>query len=251
MSFMDLKQKYQDSMLGFFWSFLKPFLQFVAYYVIFAKILNVGSGVNYALRLFFGVLLWAWFAESTSLGFNSYIEKRSVVTKIKVSRYLPPVAAYTTQTMNYFLNLILFFILYVMGMPSFPVGLLSFYNFFIFFMSFCSMSLVIVNLNIILANLNVLYRDIRPIWELVLSYGIFATPIIYHIPIPEKYQTLYYAINLIALPLEAMKSIFFVEQSKTYLLPHVLIAYIVSLAILILMSRLTYKKLSKKIIDYL
>jgi ABC-2 type transport system permease protein len=251
MSYMDLKQKYQNSTIGFLWSFLKPFLQFLAYYFIFAKILSVGSGSNYALRLFYGVLIWSWFAEATSLGLTTYIEKKSIVTKIKISRFLPPLAAFMTQAMNYLLNLIIFFIIYAVGMHRFPPHLFSFYNGIIFVLSLGCISALIIAVNLILANLNVLYRDIRPIWELVLTYGIFITPIIYHISIPTKYQLLYYSSNLLALPLEALKSIFFIDQEKTYLLPHVLPLYFTSLTILCLISLYTYKKLSAKMIDFL
>ncbi len=251
MSYMDLKQKYQNSALGFLWSFLKPFLQFVAYFVIFAKILHVGSGINYALKLFYGVLVWSWFSEGTSLGFISYIEKKSIVTKIKVNRMLPPLAAYTTQTMNYFLNLLIFLILYAIGMKSFPPDLFSLHNFLIFLFSMGTISLLIISLNLVLACLNVLYRDIRPIWELVLSYGIFATPVIYHIPVPERFKLVYYAINLLALPLETLKSIFFTEQEKTYQNPEILLTYVISLSVLCILSAWIYKKLNSKIIDYL
>lgn len=251
MGFMDLKQKYQNSALGFMWSFLKPFLQFTAYYIIFAKILHIGSGANYALRLFYGVLIWAWFAEGTSLGFNSYIEKKSIVTKIRVNRALPPLAAYLTQTLNYCLNLFIFFVLYSIGMKTFPADLFSFNHLVVFILAMAGISLLIISLNLILASLNVLYRDIRPIWELILTYGIFVTPVIYHINIPTKYQIYYYAVNLLALPLEALKSIFFTDQAKTYLQPTLLLAYCISLAALFIASVYIYKKLSRKIVDYL
>ena len=141
--------------------------------------------------------------------------------------------------------------MYAIGMHSFPPDLFSLYNLMIFVLSLGCLSLLIIAVNLILANLNVLYRDIRPIWELVLTYGIFITPIIYHITIPPKYQLLYYSTNLLALPLEALKSIFFVAQEKTYLLPHLLPCYFVSLAVLCLVSLYTYKKLSHKMIDFL
>ena len=62
---MDLKLKYQNSKLGFLWSFLKPLLQFCAYYTVFQVILHVNDSPDYPLRLLLGGLLWSFFVEAT------------------------------------------------------------------------------------------------------------------------------------------------------------------------------------------
>lgn len=250
LSFMDLKLKYQNSMLGFFWSFLKPLLQFLAYFVIFSVFLKVSNNPDYPLQLFFGVLIWVWFAEATNLGMASYASKQSIITKIKTNKSYPPIAAFLTPTMNYVLNLVIFIIAYCLfaKQPAIHANLL---NIAIIIESYLALSLIIVTVNIILANLNVLYRDIQPIWELVLNYGVFITPIIYHLPIPDKYAIYYYFVNPLAFPIINLKSVFFSSDQALYQNGHYLLAHFTSLGLLAFLAKLTYKKISPKIVDFI
>lgn len=251
LSFMDLKVKYRSSALGFFWSFLKPFLQFIIFYIIFAKILSVADGNDYALKLFFSILIWSWFSEATSLGLNAYLGKKSIISKIKTNKLYPPIAAFLTPSMNYALNLVIFFLAYLLFTRHFPAHLLSLQNGMVFLFSLFSISLLIVSLNLMLANLNVLYRDIQPIWDLVLAYGVFITPIIYRIPIPKHYETLYYSLNLLAFPLMNLKSIFFAEQAPLYHNLTLLSCYTFSLFTLFFIAYFVYEKLHQKMVDFL
>jgi ABC-type polysaccharide/polyol phosphate export permease len=250
LSYMDLKVKYRGSFFGFFWSFLKPLLQFLVYYSIFGVILKIGNGHDYALQLFFGVLIWSWFAEATSLGLIAYISKKTIISKIKTNKTYPPLAAYLTPTMNYFLNFTIFLLAYLLFVSTIP-HVLSLQNLLVFVLSIGAISVLIISVNLMLANLNVMYRDIQPIWELVLTYGVFLTPIIYHLPIPKKLEVLYYSLNLLALPLLSLKSIFFVNQDPIYQHLNLLVPYCISLSLLAMLSLYSYKKLSHKMVDFL
>ncbi len=251
-SWTDLKLKYQNSALGFLWSFLRPMLQFTVFYTVFGKILKISTHENYSLELFFGVLVWAWFSESTSLGLNSYIGKRTIISKIRVNRLVPPLSAYLTPTMNFMLNMSAFTIAYILFAKHIPAYLFSLSSLCAIVSAFLFLSCTIISFNIILANLNVFYRDVQPVWELVLAYGVFLTPIIYHIPIPPRFEKIFYALNLIALPLETLKHALFSDtgffwwQKITIFLP-----YIISLTTLCLLAYLTQSKMNKHIVDYL
>ncbi|MFA6408870.1 MAG: ABC transporter permease [Gammaproteobacteria bacterium] len=251
LSFMDLKLKYQSSFLGFLWSFVKPLLQFLVYFSIFGLILKITTEQDYALKLFYGVLIWAWFSEATGLSLNAYIGKRSIISKIRTNKLLPPLAAYLTPTINYCLNFIIFILAYIFFAKSKPESIFAIINVVVFVGSFVAISLFIIAINLILANLNVFYRDFQPVWELILTYGVFLTPIIYRLPIPKQYQTLYYCTNLLAFPLQSLKSIFFENQDKIYCNGRLLICYTISLSVLFLFSLYIYKRFKDKIVDFL
>ncbi len=249
MSFMDLKLKYQSSALGFFWSFLKPLLQFVVYYTIFGKILHVGQGSDYALKLFFGVIIWAWFAESTGLGLSAFIGKKSIISKIKINRILVPLAAFLTPTMNYFLNFLIFFVIYLWILPIHPV--FDFFRICLIFYSLFCISLFIITCNLLIANLNVFFRDMQPIWELVLMYGVFLTPVIYQIPLKKNMEIYYYSINLLAFPLVTMKSAFFAGSLTFDFYSPIFWSYNTVLLLEFGLALLVHFKLSKHVADYL
>lgn len=251
LSFMDLKLKYQNSVLGFFWSFIKPLLQFFTYLFIFGTILKVSADPDYPLQLFFGVLTWAWFSESTNLGMAAYINKQSIITKIKTNKLYPPIAAYLTPSMNYCLNLLMFIVAYILLVKHPPLHVLSIQNLLIIFESYLALSIIIISLNLILANLNVLYRDIQPIWELILNYGVFLTPIIYVLPIPERYATLYYFLNPLSFPIINLKSVFFVNDKALYSNPDLVIVHAVAILLLMIMARVVYKNINHRVVDFL
>ena len=246
---MDLKLKYQNSKIGFLWSFLKPLLQFIAYYTVFQIILNVSDSPDYPLKLFLGILIWTLFTESTSNGMMSYIGKKTIVTKINIRKIILPISAFITSALNFMLNMIIFLLLYHIITPRFW-SIYTLPNFFIFIISLIIFSIVLASINIILATLNALFRDIQSIWEIVLMYGVFLSPIIYTLPIPKKFLGLYYFLNPIAFPLENIRSIFFnteglwknINYTLCYLLgsiTYITIAYIVN------------KKMHSKVADFL
>jgi ABC-2 type transport system permease protein len=209
---MDLKLKYHRGFFGFFWSFFKPLSQFFAYYLVFGIILKIGKVSYYPLELFLGVLTWSWFTESTSQGVVCFINKKSIITQIATNRLYPPFAAFLAPTMNYFLNLIVFFCAYLCWGDS-GLFIETHYSvlhaLFVFLLAVSIISLIILSLNILLAYTNARYRDIQSFWELILMYGMFVTPIFYMLPIPQNYQALYFAANPLALPILMLKSVFF------------------------------------------
>lgn len=212
LSFMDLKLKYQNGVLGFFWSFLKPLIQFVAYYVVFGLTLKLGKTEYYPLQLFLGILTWAWFSEATNLGISSFINKKPIITQIATNKLYPPLSAFLTPTMSYLLNFTIFFVAYLFFVQTRlfdQTGYSFFEGLFVFFQSLFTIAFIIVSLSILLAYINAKYRDMQAIWELVVMYGIFLTPIFYTLPIPPEYQALYFTFNPLALPFLLLKSVFF------------------------------------------
>jgi polysaccharide ABC transporter, permease protein len=244
---MDLKTRYQNSKIGFLWSFLKPLLQFFAYYTVFRVFLKIDVSEDYPLRLFLGVLLWNFFVEATGNGLNSYIGKKSIVTKIKIEKEILPMASYLTALMNFLLTMIIFIIMFFVQKKIIMISFVNFFNFLIFLILY---SILIISINIILATVNVLFRDLQNIWDIILTYGVFLTPIIYTITIPKEYLKLYYFLNPLAYPIEEMKASFFGVNGSWRTSEH-LLSFILSVILWILIAIIVRKKLGLKVADYL
>lgn len=246
---MDLKLKYQNSKIGFLWSFLKPLLQFCAYFTVFQVILHVNDSPDYPLRLFLGVLIWNFFVEATGSGMNAYIGKKSIVTKIKIEKKILPLASYLTAFMNFLLTMIIFLIVYNLFAEDASI-MFSWESLvrFIFFLTLYSV--FIISINIILATTNVLFRDLQNIWDIVLMYGVFLTPIIYPLSIPESYLGLYYFANPLAYPVEQLKAVFFGAGGSW---DHIEYFYCFLAAICLwgIIAWIVNRKMSSKVADYL
>ena len=63
----DFKIKYQDSLIGYAWSLVKPLAMFGVLYLVFTVFVRIGSGIqHYALYLLLGIVLWTYFADATN-----------------------------------------------------------------------------------------------------------------------------------------------------------------------------------------
>lgn len=246
---MDLKLKYQNSKLGFLWSFLKPLLQFCAYYTVFQVILHVNDSPDYPLRLFLGVLLWSFFVEATGNGMNAYIGKKAIVTKVRVKKELLPIAAYLTAFMNFCFTMIIFLVVYIIFAVDNTIVLAS-GSIIRFIMFLILYSIFIVSINTILSTVNVLFRDLQSIWDIVLMYGVFLTPIIYPLEIPEKYLKLYYFINPLAFPIEEIKMAFFGDAGNWEKIEY-FIPFLLAIIMWAVIALFIDKKMGSKVADYL
>lgn len=247
---MDLKLKYQNSKLGFLWSFLKPLLQFLTYYMVFGVILRVSDSPDYPMRLFLGILLWVFFTEGTSMGLGAYLGKKSIITKIKTEKELLPIAAYVSSAFSFFLNFMVFLVVFHIYTPSFW----KIYNkesLLLFLFAFCFLSIFILSLNIILATVNTVFRDLQTIWEIILMYGCYLTPIMYTLPIPEKFLPLYYFVNPLAIPIESMRAIFFKPDVPLWENPVFMSCYIGAELMWVIIAVIVNHKFKNKVADYL
>lgn len=246
---MDLKMRYQNSKLGMIWSILKPMMQFFAYYIVFGVILKVGDTKDYAIRLFLGILLWNFFVESTGNALMCYIGKKTVITKIHIKRIILPVSSFLTAFFNFGLTIVVFAVAYIIyticGVTSFQIHQIG-----IGLFCFVSFGIFIVSVNIVLATLNVLFRDIQAMWDLVLSYLVFLSPIMYSIEIPEKYQNLYYFMNPLAYPIEAIRSVFFLSQGNWEQWGHCA-GYLLAVFAWLIAAWIINKKLGGRVTDFL
>ncbi len=101
----DFKVKYQDSILGYLWSILKPLFMFAILYAVFVRVLRVGRGVeDWPIALLTGVMLWQFFVDVASGSLKSIVSNGSLLRKIKFPRYIivmsGTVSAFITLAIN-------------------------------------------------------------------------------------------------------------------------------------------------------
>src|SRR5437588_1787761 len=72
----ELKVKYKNSFLGFFWSMLNPALTLVVFYVVFQLVLKAGIPF-FAIYLLSGVLVWNLFSTGLPAATGSMVSNAS------------------------------------------------------------------------------------------------------------------------------------------------------------------------------
>src|SRR3989344_1569395 len=83
----EIKARYKQSILGYFWVILNPFLQMLVMTFIFSIVMKVPSlGVPYPIFLYVALLPWNFFSNSLSSSMNSLVANSSLITKIYFPR---------------------------------------------------------------------------------------------------------------------------------------------------------------------
>ncbi len=170
----DFKLRYQHSALGYLWSLLKPFSQFLILYVVFVKVLGIGANIpHFGVALLLGIVLWSYFTEVTNGSIMAIVGRGDLLRKVNFPRYVVILSGSLSALINLAINLavvVIFMLIdkaqvsaYAILMPLLIVEL------FVFALS----------LGFLLSSLYVRFRDVNHIWDVVMQAAFFATPIMY------------------------------------------------------------------------
>jgi ABC-2 type transport system permease protein len=172
----EFKLRFFGSVLGYLWSVMRPLMLFGVLYVVFTQFVKVGSDAPYyAEGLLLGIVLYSYLAEATKGSVNSLVLREPLVRKVDFPRLAVPLAVVLTATFNVLLNLlpVLSFLL-IDGAPvratwlELPLLLVA-------------LGAFATGIGMLLAPLYVRFRDVDPIWDVVLQVLFYGSPIFYTI----------------------------------------------------------------------
>jgi ABC-2 type transport system permease protein len=174
----DFKLRYQDSILGYLWSLLRPLFMFVILYLIFVKVLKSGGGIpHFPVYLLLGIVIWNFFVEMTTQSLGSIVGRGDLIRKIQIPRWLIVFSSSISALINLGLNLIVVAIFMALDHVSLldTVILLPLLIFEVYILA--------LGASLFLAAAFVKFRDVIYIWEVILQAGFYATPILYALSI--------------------------------------------------------------------
>ncbi|MFC1599726.1 ABC transporter permease [Patescibacteria group bacterium] len=201
----DFKVRYQNSLLGYFWTLVKPLLLFAVLYVVFSVFMRFPVE-NYQLYLLLGVVIWNFFAEATSIALRSFEAKEAIIRKVYFPRIIIVIASTLTTFLTFLLNMIVFFVFLAVSDIGFSM------NFFFFLVYVIELYFLILGMSLILSVLYIKFRDFSHIWEVLLQIGFWMTPIIYPITmVPEAYHRYIY-LNPLARLIEYSRAVFVLDH---------------------------------------
>lgn len=174
----EFKLRYQDSVLGFMWSLLKPLLMFAILFFVFGHLLKIGSSIeHYAVYLLLGIVLWNFFVEATSQGLSAIVARGDLIRKVNFPKYIIVISGTISALINLGLNLVIIAVFMLINrvhlLETAPLFILPIIGLYV-------LSLAIA---FFLAAANVKYRDVGHIWDIVIQAAFYATPILYPISV--------------------------------------------------------------------
>jgi ABC-2 type transport system permease protein len=170
----DFKLRYFGSVLGYFWQLARPLLFFGVIYVFFTQIFHVDRGVpHYGVYLLTGIVLWTFFGEATGNAITALVAREQMLRKVRFPRLAVPLAVTLTSVFNLIMNCIPV-IVFALANGVYPR--LSWLWMIPIIAGFITMAL---GLGMLLSALYVRFRDVQPIWEVLVQILFYASPIMY------------------------------------------------------------------------
>jgi ABC-2 type transport system permease protein len=170
----EFKIRYFGSVLGYLWSLMRPLMLFGVLYVVFTHIVRFGSGItDYPLKLLLGIVLWSYFAEATGQSVACLVQRENLLRKIAFPPATIPLAVTLTSGFNLVLNLLVVLLFVVVTGIAPDVAWLELIPLVLLLILLTASASLLVSL------LYVPFRDMLPIWEVMLQLLFWGTPIIY------------------------------------------------------------------------
>lgn len=170
----EFKLRYQGSVLGYFWSLLRPLFLFVIMYFVFVYFLKIGNNIpHWPVALLLGIVLWNFFADVTNNGVTSVVNQGDVIRKINFPKYIIILTGSVSALINLFLNIVVIAVFMVFNQVSLSWSALLSPIYIIEVFVFA------LGLSFILSALFVKLRDINYIWEIIMQALFYVSAVIY------------------------------------------------------------------------
>jgi ABC-2 type transport system permease protein len=182
-SVTQFKKTYFGTVLGYFWSLLRPLLLFSVLLFVFTKVFSLGQIPHYPEMLLFSIVLFSFFQEGTLTAVGSVVGQEGVVRKTQFPRLVIPMATVLTALFNLSVNMVAVFgFMLAFGVSPTWTWLLLPVIVVLLFMFTAALALI-------LSTLYVRYRDVSIIWGVVMTALFYGTPILYPLErVPEQYH---------------------------------------------------------------
>ena len=186
----DLKTRYRQSFIGFFWAVIQPLVTMLLYATLF-KLLGrspVSGRLEYSLLC--GLIPWQVFSGTVTRCTTCLVANRPLITKVYFPRLVLPVAMMLIGIVDFGIALsVLCGIMLIGGaLPSWHILFLPLIVVWILTFVFAA--------GLWLSALNALWRDVQQAVPVVLQIGMFCSPVVYEMReiIPVDYQW-WYSLN--------------------------------------------------------
>jgi ABC-type polysaccharide/polyol phosphate export permease len=173
MTLRDLLIRYKQAVMGFGWAVFMPLLNTALFSIIFTRVTRIDAPVAYPLFAYCGLLVWNFFASSLRFSAVSLTGNTNLVQKVYFPREVFPFSAVAVCAVDFAVGSLVL------------IGLMVYYQIPLTLSVLFLPVVVLVTLAftmavaLCLAMSNLFYRDVKYLFEAVISLWMFATSVVY------------------------------------------------------------------------
>lgn len=197
----DLKVRYKNSVLGFFWSLANPMVQVATITIVIKYVLRLEIP-NYSAYLLVGYLPWIFFQMALLDSSQVVLLHRDLLRKVYFPREVLPLSVVIANLIHYVLALVVFFA-YMLFYIHFLLGGTWILPTILWLPVLVLLqTLLIVGITFFVSCLNVFYEDTKYLLQALLGVLFYLTPVMYpaemvYSRIPEAYRELAFKVYML------------------------------------------------------
>lgn len=196
-----VKTRYKRSALGVIWTMLNPLLTMVVLTIVFSSLFRFQIE-HFPIYILSGQVVWIFFSSVTSGAMGEMVWSGDLLKRIYVPKSVFVISAVGTALVNIGISLIPLIAI------SLVVGVKISWAILVWPVSILLLSIFSMGVGFILSTASVYFADMLPVYDVILTIWLYATPIIYPLEIvPESWlwlfrlNPLFYLVEAFRLPL--------------------------------------------------
>ncbi len=197
----DLKLRYKQTALGIAWVILQPLMAAGVFSFVFGSVAKLPSGgVPYLVFSFAGLLGWNFFQNVLTKVSGCLVGNSQLISKVYFPRLILPGSNVGSSLVDFLISACMMAVLLAVYriVPSPALLLLPLWM--------LVLTAIAMGVGLWTAALSVAYRDIQYILPVATNILLYASPVPYSLAaVPAKYR-LFYQLNPLTPPLEAMRA---------------------------------------------
>jgi ABC-type polysaccharide/polyol phosphate export permease len=173
MASRDLRLRYKQSAMGFGWAVLTPLLNTAIFSIVFMRIAPIETPVPYPLFAYCGLTAWNFTASALRFAVTSLTANTNLVTKVYFPREIFPFSAVAVSLVDHAIAAIVL------------VGMMAYYGVapssaLILLPTIVAVQVMFTAaLALLLAMANLFYRDVKYLFDVMLTVWMFASAVVY------------------------------------------------------------------------
>ena len=213
LTWRDIKIRHKQTIMGFLWVIFMPMVVVLSGMVV-KKAMAVFSGRPLELSQIIGVSVkaipWAFFVASIKFSTNSLVGNMSLLNKIYFPREIFPLSYLITQLFDFAIAIAILTVILIFAKIGVTIYLLWLPFLLLFLILFT------IGLGFLLACANLFFRDVKYIVDVILTFGIFFTPVFYEAETMGKLGKLL-LLNPVGAILENINNVVVLHKAPNYM----------------------------------
>jgi len=204
----DVLGRYRGSLLGVTWSFLTPLLMLAVYSFVFVGVFRAswpgtpkGNGVEFALQVFAGLLVFNLFAEVANRAPNLIVEQPNLVKKVIFPVELLAWVTVLSGMFHLLISVATLLLVLLIARGGLPVTALALPLVLLPFLP------MLLGFGWFLSAIGVFVRDVSPVMSMIVSLIMFLSPVFYSVASLDPEIQFWMHLNPLTLIIEQVRAV--------------------------------------------